>query len=462
VKLKRFVAPTMREALDQVRAEQGPEAVIITNRRIEEGIEIISAVDYDPERLAEALADAEPLVARPAPPAMEPAAAEPPVIRPEADGFRSVLARMQRDAGAPAAPAARPPTAAAADARPTAGRAQPAGAGRTVRPAAATAAPGPGPKVVWSQDAAIVGMRREIEALRRMLEFQLSRLAWDDLARREPFRAKVLRDLSSLDLAPDLARRLVNEMPALTRPEDASRVALALLVRHIPVVDDGLVERGGVFALVGPTGAGKTTTIAKLAARHALVRGPGSVGLISTDSYRIGAREQLLTYARLLGVPMHVASNAGELAAALEDLSDRSLVLIDTAGIAQRDLRLAEQAALLASQGDRIRRLLALPANADIAALDDIVRAHARLGPEACVVTKIDEAATLGPVLSATIRAGLPIAHLCDGQRVPEDLHEASPKRIWLVRRAVKLRQLTGRRADEQYLADQFGKAAHV
>jgi flagellar biosynthesis protein FlhF len=416
MKIRRFVAPTMREALAQVREELGAEAVIVSSGRVADGLEVVAATDYE-AALAAGARRAGSAGSRGAEPG-------------GAAGFQSVLERV------------------AAGRRPDAAGDEDQAA---ERPAAA------GPRLAWSQDAEIVAMRREVEALRRLLEYQLARLAWDDLARREPFRAKVLRDLSSLDIAPDLARGLVNSMPAVTNPEDASRVALALLVRGIPVVDDGLLTRGGVYALVGPTGIGKTTTIAKLAAHFVKRRGPGSVGLVSIDGYRVGAREHLGAYARMLGVPMKTAGTAGELARALEDWSRRSLVLVDTAGVGQQDLRLREQAALIRSAGGAVRPLLVLPANADLATLDDIVRAHAPLAPAACVVTKIDEAASLGPVISATMRAGLAIAHLCDGQRVPEDLHPAAARKVWLVRRAVKLRARTGRVADDHYLAEHFG-----
>jgi flagellar biosynthesis protein FlhF len=438
MRIRRFVAPSMREALAQVREELGSEAMIISSGRAAEGLEVIAAADYDAALAANALPGSAAGPGRAQPRAREPAAAG--ASPASAPGFEAVLTRV--GGGSDAAWRDEPDDGPTGESLPDTGPGAPAG-----------------PRLAWSQGAEIVAMRREVEALRRLLEYQLARLAWDDLARREPFRAKVLRDLSSLDIAPDLARSLVDSMPAVTNPEDAGRVALALLVRRIPVVDDGLLASGGVYALVGPTGIGKTTTIAKLAAHFVQRRGPDAVGLLSIDSYRIGAREHLGAYARMLGVPMKCATTPAELARALEEWSRRSLVLVDTAGVGQQDLRLREQAALLRSRGGRIRPLLVLPANADLATLDDIVRAHAPLAPAACVVTKIDEAASLGPVLSATMRAGLPIAHLCDGQRVPEDLHAAAPRKVWLVRRAVKLRARTGRVADDHYLAEHFGGA---
>lgn len=451
MKIRRFLAPTMREALAGVRDELGPDAVIISNRRVAQGIEIISAADYDPDLVAGALAAMG--GGRRAEAGHAEAADGGPQGGPPQDGEHGFQAILRRMAGTLAGGVE--PLEQAGDA---ADRAMDDGTDDPdAGPAEAAPATGAGPRVVWSQDGQIVAMRREVESLRRMLEYQLGRLAWDDLARREPFRAKVLSDLSALGIAPDLARGLANAMPAVTSPAEAAGAALRLLVGHLPVAEDGLLERGGCFALAGPSGAGKTTTIAKLAARHARRHGRDAVGLISIDSYRVGAREQLAAFARILGVPMKVADDPAGLDAARRALAPCSLVLVDTAGVGQRDFRLREQCALIRSQAGELRPLLVLPANADLETLDDVLRACRPLAPEACVITKIDETASLGPVLSAAMRGRLPIAQLGTGPRIPEDLHPAPPKRVWLVRKAVRLRQVTGRVPDEQYLAEHFG-----
>jgi len=471
MKMKRFFAPTMREAIAQVRAEQGPDAVILSNKRVEGGIEIITAIDYDEALIQQALgtyarpaAAAAPAHAEEAqsetasaPPAASVAIAEPAAPASKA-GFFGTLREAMR-AKAPPAPAAAP-TAAAAQTSVASSHASPEVAPHAPASAGARrAAPKTEVPAVLS-DPALSGMQRQVESMQQLLESQLSSLAWSDLTRREPGRARVLQDLTALDIAPDIARRLANEMPNLRSTEDLWRIPLALLVRRLPVVDDRLLEDGGVAAIVGPTGVGKTTTIAKIAARFALRHGARNVALVSTDSYRIGAREQLLTFARIIGVPMHVATDARELGDVLESLSPRKLVLIDTAGMSRRDLRLAEQLSALARHGERIRILLALAANTELAALDDTVRTFAPLKPSGCVLTKVDEAGSLGAALSTVIRYQLPIAHITDGQRVPEDLHAGTARRIWLVRTAAKLRERSGRVPDEAILARHFGKVA--
>jgi flagellar biosynthesis protein FlhF len=497
MKIKRFVAPTMREALAQVREEQGPDAVIISNRRCEGGIELITAVDYDETLIEEALRRSRPE------PAPAPVVAPPPPVPPVAAAVaaatrRSSAAELARalieratatapsrrdfgievaDAAAPASPVA---SAAASVVRAdrAASPAKHAGSGRATAaeprsapPVAAPAAPAATvpeadtrPRVVWSQDPEVIAMRREVEGLRQLLQNQLASLAWSDRLRREPVRAGVLRDLSLLGLAPDVARGLAERVPKGADAGEAFRLPLALLMKHLPTVDDGLLSNGGTFAVVGPTGVGKTTTIAKLAARFALAQGAEQVALVSLDHYRIGARDQLLTFARILGVPMHVATSARELSAVLTSLADRRLVLIDTAGMSPRDDRLAAQFATLQAPGAPrpIRTLLTLAANADQLSLDEIARAYAPAKPEAVLLTKLDEAATYGPALSVAIRRALPLAHLCDGQRVPQDVHSAPEKRVWLLKNAVKLAQRARERAgiDEQYMAEHFGKVA--
>jgi flagellar biosynthesis protein FlhF len=275
--------------------------------------------------------------------------------------------------------------------------------------------------------------------------------------------SKALRDLAALDIQPDIAAAIVKEMPKINSLRDSWKVPLSVLTRKIPVSKVDPLESGGVIAMVGPTGVGKTTTIAKLAARFAMKHGARNVALVSTDTYRIGAREQLHTYARILNVPMHVAQDREDLTHVLDAVAGRKLVLIDTAGMSQRDMRLSEQFATLERRNTKIDVVLALSATSDVNCLDETIRLFSKLrktGLMGCVLTKIDEAASLGAPLSTIIRHNLPLLHLCTGQRVPEDLHPARGKHAWLVETAMKLRRASGRVADENFMAEQFGKVA--
>jgi flagellar biosynthesis protein FlhF len=403
MKIKRYTAASMRAALALVRAEQGADAVILSSRRSDEGIEVIAAVDYDEALFTDAR---QRMASAPAP---EPIVAP---QRTQAPSPKLIPAHFQR------LTMSSPPFAAPQRSAPAI-PAQPA-----------------------RVDAGYGEMQRELKDLRQMVEKGLAGITGNDKRLREPLKARVLEELSALDIAPDVAATLAALTPQSTQLANPAHIPLALLVKHLPVIDDLASVSGGIMAVVGPTGAGKTMTIAKLAARWCMRHGNGDVALVSTDSYRIGARDQLTTYARLLGVPMHAANNGQELARVLERLKTKKLILVDTAGVGPRDARLAEQLATLKQGAARARILLALPAQGEGQALEEIVQAFAPLNPVACILTKVDEAASLGAVISTTLRNRLKIAYVCDGQRVPDDMHAAHQKRVWLVQAALKLKEV--------------------
>jgi flagellar biosynthesis protein FlhF len=420
MKIKRYTAVSMRAALAQVRAEQGPDAVILSSRRGEDGIEVIAAVDYDEALFADANRQ------RPAP-----------IIAPAAPKAPIASAAPRTATPAPA-PASMP--------RPT--------------PAAAAAMAQRAPQQSAALDMGYGAMQRELQDLRRVVETGLAGMTWSDKRLREPLQARVLEELSAMDIAPDVAMALAALTPRRTSLENPSHIPLALLAKHLPIVNDPTCVTGGITAVVGPTGAGKTTTIAKLAARWCMQHGSQDLALVSTDGYRIGAREQLMTYARILGAPMHAANGAEELLRVLERLKSKKLILIDTAGMGPRDERLTEQLSALKYGASGARVLLALPAQAEGQALDEIVCAFVRVKPAACILTKVDEAASLGAAISTVLRHKLKIAYVCNGQRVPEDLHASHLKRIWLVRAALELGQRSPSPRDEAYFARNFGGAS--
>jgi flagellar biosynthesis protein FlhF len=298
------------------------------------------------------------------------------------------------------------------------------------------------PLIVPPADGGYLALRRELKELSELMRGELAHKTRNQQRLREPLQTRVLDALVAMDIAEDVALGLAKLTPHRTNLNDPSHIPLALLVRHLPVVQDLNIVQGGVIALVGPTGAGKTTTIAKLAAQWSMQHGSQDLALVSTDRYRVGAREQLMTYARILGAPVHTAGSGKELAQVLHRLRDKKLILIDTAGMGPRDTRLTEQLEALRLGAARARILLALPAHGEAHALAAAVQSFSSLKPGACILTKIDEAASLGAVLSTTLRHRLPIAYLCNGQRVPEDLHAAHERRVWLVRAALKLKHV--------------------
>jgi len=434
MKIKRFVAADMRQAMREVREEQGPDSVILSSRRIAEGIEIIAALDYDEALMREAAdhgAEREPAPA--------PRAELPPIAAPKA------AARGKAEAE-PAAERHLAPTTPRSGATRYGTAALAASVADAVR--AATRVPGP--------DIAVNGMREELNQLKEMLQIQLSSLAWNQLDREQPLQARVLRELTRMGLDPDVARMLTAELPPNMTVEQSRYLPLGLLSRHIAVSGREIDQLGGIVALVGPTGVGKTTTIAKIAARAVLRHGANNVTLVTTDQYRIGAAAQLEHYGRLLGVRVHAAHDAASLHAVLSPLRGRHTVLVDTAGLAGSDPRLQSQFETLRTASD-VRVCLVLAANAQAQAMEHAVRAYQPLRPQAVILTKLDESPLLGGALSALIRSRLPLDYTTDGQRVPEDIATADARK--LVLRAAQLVKTGQAEPDDVLLADRFGVA---
>lgn len=271
----------------------------------------------------------------------------------------------------------------------------------------------------------------EMKALRGFIGEQVSNITWLDGVRRTPRQGRVLRKLLDNGFSAAVTRKLVTQLPSDGADTDTQRWLEQVVARNVSSdTGDSLLDAGGVFALVGPTGVGKTTTVAKLAARYALRHGVRRIALITTDDYRVGAHEQLRTYGRLLDIPVRSASNAEELRGQLRDFADKELVFIDTAGISQRDIRLSEQLALLRDTQAKIKVNLVLAANAQTSGIEEAMHAFRRIALDGCILTKVDEAGVLGGVLSAVIEAGVPLTYVSNGQRVPEDLHLARADKL--------------------------------
>lgn len=398
MKIKRFVAQDMRQALRMVRETLGEDAVILSNKSVEGGVELTAAVDLVTEEPEEA---------------------------PHAD----------------LVPPSRP--------------------ARRVSPAR------PSPVVTdrpRRQEVAVdplAEMREEMQNLRRWLQAELSSMSWHDLGQRSPQLQELLQRLMQLGLSADIARAVAERVNQIEDRELAWNKALFFLSAELQIVDQDILERGGVLALVGPTGVGKTTTIAKMAARYALRHGHRNVALVTTDNFRIGARDQLHTYGRILNVPVRTANDPESMMDVLDSLSDRRLVLVDTAGMGRDNERFDDQVAMLAAVGRQVSTLLTLAATTEAAALEKAIRLFSVTRPQACVLTKLDEAASLGASLSAVIHAGLPLAYLTDGQRVPEDLQVARSHP--LVNRAAELLEESGSEIDETFAAWSYrGNNANV
>lgn len=277
----------------------------------------------------------------------------------------------------------------------------------------------------------------EVGSLKSLLERQLAGFAWSELSRQAPVRTHLMSDLLEAGFSPQLVHRLTDQLGQSVAMLEARQKVCELLGKELHLVgsDTEILDQGGAYALIGPTGVGKTTTTAKLAARCVVRHGSDKVALITTDGYRIGAQEQLRIYGRILGVAVHRVRDAMELRQTLHDLKQKHIVLIDTIGMSHRDCMLAEQVAMLVGAGN-VKRLLLLNASCQSDTLDDIVRAYSGPGLIGCILSKVDEAASLGAVLDAVVRHQLNVYYVANGQRVPEDFH--LPNRQYLLHRALK------------------------
>jgi flagellar biosynthesis protein FlhF len=262
----------------------------------------------------------------------------------------------------------------------------------------------------------------EIKNMRNMMQEQMARISWSDMQKSDPARGGLLRDMLNVGFSPMLSRQLLDKIPA-----GGGLDWLRRLLGHnlrVATIQEDVVARGGVYALVGPTGVGKTTTTAKLAARAVVRYGADKVALVTTDSYRIGAHEQLKIYGKILGVAVHAVRDTEDLKLTLSGLKRKHLVLIDTMGVGQRDSRVAEQAQMFDTVG--VQRLLLLNATSSGNTLDDVVKMYGGTSVIGCIPTKLDEAVTLGTVLDVVVRHKLTMHYVASGQRVPEDLHEVN------------------------------------
>lgn len=358
VNVSRFFGANSRDALRQVREAMGPDAMIVSNKAIDGGVEILVLNET-------AVAAIESVAALP---------------------------EEQRQAAA----------------------------------AQTSAAKAPGP------------LGGDVLGAIGSLENRIDGLLWGDSLKRAPVSVALYRELIGAGFSTTLARALLERLPEGIDRAAGSAWVRNELVSHLPVIvnDDKLLDGGGVYALVGPTGVGKTTTTAKLAARCVMRHGPDKVALLTTDGYRIGAHEQLLIYGRILGVNVHPVRDTAELTRALEDLRNKHIVLIDTIGMSQRDRNVAEQAAMLCGAGRPVQRLLMLNAASQGDTLDEVAHAY-RQGADGllgCIFTKLDEASHVGGAIDTAIRHRLPVHYVSNGQKVPENI--GAPDGRELVERA--------------------------
>jgi flagellar biosynthesis protein FlhF len=274
-------------------------------------------------------------------------------------------------------------------------------------------------------------MKHEMSSIRELLEHQISGLMWQDMAQKDPARAMLVNRLMSLGMNEEVSDQIAGYIPAQKNDQDTWQVAKKFISQQINTTNNDIIHRGGVVSLVGPTGVGKTTTVAKLAARFAQIHGADQVAMISTDNYRIAGFEQLATYGRIIGCEVKLASDAKTLDTLLQQYSKKKLILIDTAGMGQRDMRLAKHLTTLVSNARvRIRNYLVLAANTQQRVMQENVDRFKKVPLAGCIYTKLDESLSIGEIISTSIQNGLAIGYLTDGQRVPEDIKVANAEKL--------------------------------
>ncbi|MFL9923718.1 flagellar biosynthesis protein FlhF [Herbaspirillum lusitanum] len=455
--VKKFIANSSREAWRQVREALGPDAVILSNRNIPDGVEILAMANEDMSSLVApgaSKADAAAALAalqRPTQSPRKPALLSPPATPQMLQPQQRPLARQeaaplldQQPIGKIVARTAEEKTMAppAADARVWRSRSSAQAAGSDASDGRAKSAL---PEFDGKDyDEILSEVMTEIRSMRGVLETQLAEISWGGTQKREPIKAMIMKEMLAAGFSASLSRLITENLPPNPKSQDCMFWVKSVLARNLSTManENELLENGGVFALVGPTGVGKTTTTAKLAARCVMRHGSGKLALITTDGYRIGGYEQLRIYGKILGVMVHSVKDETDLRIALEELKGKHTVLIDTAGVGQRDQMVAEQDAMLSGAGVDIKRLLCLNATATGGTLNEVVNAYSSSGLAGCIVTKLDEAATIGNVLDVVIRHKLNLHYVANGQRVPEDLHVAN--KLYLADRAFKLKRETG------------------
>jgi flagellar biosynthesis protein FlhF len=420
--VRKFIAATARDALRKVKETLGPDAIILSNRGIPGGVEIMAVAARDMAMIV-------PTPAREATVASD-----------------DYTVRLSPSATPAAAPRTMPPLQAAArpPIQPQAPRAvTPARSTQPVvsRPAPQVDAPRPSAleqSVPSRTEAEVVpaAVMDEIRALRKIVEQHLAGFAWGESARSEPVKTEILRQMLDAGFSPQFSRELLVDLPHELDAGQALAWVKGGADRSLLTInaENDIIDRGGIYALVGPTGVGKTTTTAKLAARCVLRHGASKVALVTTDGYRIGAHEQLRIYGRILGVSVHLVKDAEDLRQTLQDLQHKHMVLVDTMGMSQRDRLVGEQVAMFGAS--HVKRLLLLSATGRGDTLDDVVRAYNGPDLAGCILTKVDEAASLATSLDVVMRHGLRLHYVSNGQRVPEDLH--LPNRPYLLHRAFK------------------------
>jgi flagellar biosynthesis protein FlhF len=467
MKIRRFFGKDMREALKAVKEELGQDAVIMSNRKVADGVELVAAYDKEQDTSV-ASASAKHANETKAVPTLSEIIGD--------DGPDSLKALLEKQAKATASTQQ---NAAAQSAVQTERQAAPAfSSALESAKHNATLNASLQPELNAHSDSessipkhtshnpsnyddwqdhqeesanpnSLSHIKEELATLRQVLQYQVADLFDAKKQRQKPIHGFIRNQLLGLGLSYSLAEQLSEFVPATATEREAWQYVLQLMVNRLSMSGNNLLSQRGAVALMGPTGTGKTTTIAKLAARYAKKYGPDSVAMVTIDTYRIAAFEQLQTYGKIIGCVVKRAENAQVLSEILFQLRHKRMIFIDTAGFSQRDKRLVEQLEQLSNTNVDVKRYLVLQANTQYPALNQAVQAYESETMDGCIVTKLDECYSLGETLSVAMEHQLPLSFVTDGQQVPEDIRPADAKS--LVSIAAKLYKKFGMNHTKSY-----------
>lgn len=432
--IQRFHAATSREALAKARAVFGEGTLILSNRPTPNGVEVVATAEDSLSSLDRPSVAPAPASATTIAMAQIPVEEDTEQLAMSTLSFQDYVRERMLRRRHESSPDLRDeifPPKASVQAAPVRLAAPPLRAKPAVH-AVPFAPPVARPKVAPAAAATInsKGIVDELQAMKDMIEERFNTMAWLGKTKQDPIQSNLMLKLIRAGYSPDLARAVMERLPEEATPAEAIRWLMGVLEQnlHTDAGSKPIFEQGGIFALVGATGVGKTTTAAKLAAHCARVHGPNSVGLITLDTYRVAAHEQLRTFGRMLGVVAHLAHDRAALQDLLGLLGNKRMVLIDTTGIAPKDPRKRDMMDLLDLPG--VNRLLVLNAGSHGDTMDEVLTSFKTRGVQQAILSKIDEAAKLGPALDAIIRHQLVLRGVCNGQRVPEDWEPADAKKL--------------------------------
>jgi flagellar biosynthesis protein FlhF len=441
MKAKRFTAKNMQQALRMVSDELGPDAVILSNKRLGKGVEVIAALDYQEMANEQQQQEIDRQLA----------------LQQELEQAKQATGKIRQE--------------------------QPKLNSSNVASTAALKEALMGIKEgTIAQSAALDAVMQGEEELQQTISQQTSVMSHEEAA---PFFNKVsdeLKDLKNwlvsqqgnvwnpsrplswqqaqiwqrcqdLGIDPSWADQLVSALPEEDDIEKGWAQCLRFIAEDLPLAKNNMLHSGGCFAFVGPTGAGKSTTIGKLAAQYVINHGNEDIALITMDNYRIAAHDQLKAFARIMEIPLMVLEPNGDLSAMLDQLSDKKFILIDTAGLASQDPHFSVQLSMLKGAGDRVHTLLALPLTSQARCLQENFEHFKPAGIDGCIFTKLDECFSLGQAMSIASVTRLPIHMVTDGPHIPDDIHFPNAKKM------VRLAEQMARMAQTRWQTSEVSSA---